>query len=88
MPDTRINTMKLIDMVAATLVFLGGINWGLVGAFDFNLVEYVLGGLPILSRAFYLLVGIAAVYDFALWEAIQHRWGCTGFFGETRASET
>jgi uncharacterized membrane protein YuzA (DUF378 family) len=56
--------MKLrgLDFVAVVLVVIGGLNWGLVGLFDFDLVQAILGGIPFLARLVYVLVGIAAVY--------------------------
>ena len=41
MPDKAINYMKAIDMIAAAFLFVGGINWGLVGLFNFDLVACV-----------------------------------------------
>ena len=65
--------MKTIDVVAAILVVVGAINWGLVGLFDFNLVQYVLGtGSP--ARFVYILVGIAGAFQAVQWAAIQRRW--------------
>ena len=56
--------MKLssIDFVAIVLVVVGGLNWGLVGLFNFDLVQAILGGVPILARLVYILVGLAAAY--------------------------
>lgn len=56
--------MKLnaIDWVALVLVIVGGLNWGLVGAFDFNLVATIFGDMSVLSRIVYVLVGLSAVY--------------------------
>ena len=56
--------MKLreLDLVALVLVVVGGLNWGLVGLFDFDLVQAILGGVPILARLVYIVVGLAAVY--------------------------
>ena len=56
--------MKLnsLDWIAITLVIIGGINWGLVGLFKFNLVDSIFGDLSALSRIIYTLVGVAAVY--------------------------
>lgn len=55
--------MKLntIDLIAVVLVIIGGINWGLV-AFDYNLVEMVLGSMPWLVTLVYALVGLSAIY--------------------------
>lgn len=55
----RFNT---IDFVALALIIVGGINWGLVGAFDFNLVDTLFGEGSVLSRMVYILVGLAALY--------------------------
>ena len=41
---------------------IGGINWGLVGVADFNLVNFILGFAPILERIVYILVGLSAIY--------------------------
>lgn len=54
--------MKASHLVALVLVIIGGINWGLIGAFDFNLVDTLFGEGSTLSRIVYILVGLAAVY--------------------------
>jgi len=54
--------LRGIDFVAVVLVVVGGLNWGLVGLFNFDLVQAILGGVPILARLVYVLVGLAAVY--------------------------
>ena len=51
-----------LDWVALVLVIVGGLNWGLVGLFNFDLVEAILGTIPVLQSVVYILVGIAAVY--------------------------
>lgn len=48
--------------IAAVLVIVGGLNWGLVGAFEFNLVNYLLGQWPTVERVVYGLVGLSAVF--------------------------
>lgn len=50
------------------LVIVGGLNWGLVGAFNFDLVAAILGVMSTLSRIVYILVGLAALY-IAVFEA-------------------
>ena len=47
--------------ICEILVIIGGINWGLIGAFDFNLVNQLLGSWPMVERVVYILVGIAAI---------------------------
>ena len=54
--------MNAVDYVAFVLVVVGGLNWGLVGAFEFNLVDTLFGEGSALSRVVYVLVGLAAVY--------------------------
>lgn len=66
--------MKKIDVVAAVLLVIGGLNWGLVGAAQFDLVAALFGELSPLSRFVYLLVGLSAAYQAAQWRGIQRRW--------------
>lgn len=47
--------------VATVLVLVGALNWGLVGAFGFNLVNALLSSMPTAERVVYVLVGLAAV---------------------------
>lgn len=54
--------MNTIDWIAYVLTIVGGLNWGLVGAFDFNLVAAIFGEQSALSRIIYVLVGISAIY--------------------------
>lgn len=56
--------MKLstIDWIALVLAVIGGINWGLVGLFDFDLVATLFGDMSGISRTVYTIVGIAAIY--------------------------
>ena len=46
--------MKIIDTIALILVIIGAINWGLIGLFQFNLVEFLFGAMTILSRIIYI----------------------------------
>jgi len=66
--------MKKLDVVAAVLLVIGGLNWGLVGAAQIDLVAALFGELSPLSRTVYLLVGLSAVYQAAQWRGIQRRW--------------
>nr|WP_313974598.1 DUF378 domain-containing protein [uncultured Psychrobacter sp.] len=54
--------LHAIDWIAYTLTIVGGLNWGLVGAFDFNLVAAIFGDQTLLSRIVYILVGLSAAY--------------------------
>lgn len=55
--------MKTIDIIAMILIIVGGINWGLVGLFQFDLVAAIFGSMNAISRVVYSLVGISAVYE-------------------------
>lgn len=52
--------MKMIDKVTYTLLVIGGLNWALVGFFNYNLVDKVFS--TDVSRIIYSVVGLAAVY--------------------------
>ena len=67
--------MKNLDVVAAVLLVVGGLNWGLVGFFGFDLVAALFGQMSLLSRVVYGLVGLCAVYQGVQLRAIQTRWG-------------
>lgn len=58
--------MSALDWVAMVLMIVGGINWGLVGLFDFNLVASLFGEQSLLSRLIYALVGLSALYSLYL----------------------
>jgi uncharacterized membrane protein YuzA (DUF378 family) len=67
--------MKSIDVIAAVILLVGGLNWGLVGLFKFDLVATLLGGQTAnLARIVYVLVGLSAVYQGLAIKAIQGRW--------------
>jgi uncharacterized membrane protein YuzA (DUF378 family) len=65
--------MKTIDIVAAVLLVIGGLNWGLVGLFELDVVAALLG-TGTLANLVYVLVGLAAVYQVLGLRAIQRRW--------------
>ena len=52
---------KFLDCLALTLAIIGAVNWGLIGFFNFNLVQFIFGNGG-LARIIYALVGICAVY--------------------------
>lgn len=72
--------MKNFDVVVWILLIIGGLNWGLIGFFDFNLVAAIFGVGTIWSKIIYALVGLAALYDVIAIKAISRRWGM--HFGE------
>ena len=62
----RINTY---DGIATGLVIAGGINWGVVGALNIDIIASLLGSMSILSRTVYVLVGIATLWS--IWRLLQ-----------------
>ena len=58
--------MKVIDKIALVLIIIGAINWGLVGIFNFNLVDTIFGAMSIISRIIYILVGISGLWAIKL----------------------
>lgn len=55
--------MSGMDWAVWILLFVGGLNWGLVGAFKFNLVDTIFGTDSTLSMLIYILVGLAAIWS-------------------------
>ena len=54
--------MEFIHKLALILVIIGGLNWGLVGVANFDLVAFLLGQMSWLSRIVYDLVGLSALW--------------------------
>ncbi len=53
--------MKTIKTIALILVIIGGLNWGLVGLLNFDLVAAIFGNMSVISRVVYTLVGLSAI---------------------------
>jgi len=58
--------MKAVEWIPMLLLIIGGINWGLVGLFNFDLVAALFGEGSALSRVIYALVGLSALYSIYL----------------------
>lgn len=58
-----ISRMGAMDWLAMTLLIVGGLNWGLVGLFNFDLVAALFGEMSALSRIVYVAVGLSALYS-------------------------
>lgn len=54
--------MKMLHMVAFSLLVVGGLNVGLVSFLNFNLVNTVLGAWPMIEKLVYTLIGVSAAY--------------------------
>lgn len=55
--------MRALNILTQVLLIVGGLNWLLVGAFDFDLVAALFGDMSPLSRVVYVLVGLSAIYQ-------------------------
>lgn len=64
--DTTSRRMTAADWIPMLLLSIGGINWGLVGLFNFDLVAYLFGEMSTLSRIVYVAVGLSALYSLYL----------------------
>jgi len=62
-----------LDWIALVLLIIGGLNWALVGLFDFDLVAAIFGNMSAISRIVYALVGLAALYTLYLATRINRR---------------
>lgn len=70
--------MKKFDVIAAALVIIGALNWGLAGVFHLDLVATVFGmkfgETSALSSVVYSLVALSGLYQALTWKSIQRRW--------------
>lgn len=57
--------MRALNKISLLLLIVGGLNWGLVGLFGFDLVATLFGEMSVLSRIVYVLVGVSAVLQIA-----------------------
>lgn len=63
----RRNLLMIMDRIALILAIIGGLNWGSIGIFRFDMVAYICGGqTSTLSRVIYTLVGLAAIWCISL----------------------
>ena len=59
---------KFLTPIALLLSSIGAINWGLIAAFDWNLVGFLFGGYPLVMKIIYGLVGLSGLYSlYPLW---------------------
>ena len=65
--------MRKIDLAAAILILVGAINWGTIGLFNINVIDFFLERTW-LDRFVYAVIGFAAIYKIIYWRAIKRRW--------------
>lgn len=56
------NKLNALDWIALVILIIGGINWGLVGLFNFDILAAIFGVMGTITRILYVVVGIAAIY--------------------------
>ena len=54
--------MEWISKISLILMIVGGLNWGLVGVFNFDLVAFLFGSVGVLTRIIYILIGLSALW--------------------------
>jgi uncharacterized membrane protein YuzA (DUF378 family) len=54
--------MKFFDSIATLLLLIGGLNWGMVGVADFNVIMWLFVAKTTLQHAIYILIGVAAIW--------------------------
>ncbi len=64
--DTHASRINAIDWIAMVLLIIGGLNWGLVGLFNYDLVAALFGHMTTGSRIVYLVVALGALYSIYL----------------------
>ena len=58
--------METLQKIALCFTIIGAINWGLIGLFQFNLVQFIFGDMTLLARLVYSLVGISGLWGIKL----------------------
>ncbi len=66
--------MKTLDILLMVVLVAGGLNWGIIGIMNLNLVSVIFGDLSLMSRLFYICVGVSAIYQTLQWNVMKERW--------------
>ncbi len=54
--------MMIANKIALALSIIGSLNWGLVGLFGFDLVDFITGNMTVLARIIYILIAVAGIW--------------------------
>ncbi len=65
--------LSAMDWLAVILLVIGGLNWGLVGLLNIDLVAAIFGNMTMLARVIYSLVGVSAVYVLLMAKALSRK---------------
>jgi hypothetical protein len=66
---------KVLNVIAMILVFIGGLNWGLIGFFNWDLVAAIFGAMSLVTNIIYALVGLSALY-LIIWSLAKGHCSC------------
>ncbi|MBI5272536.1 MAG: DUF378 domain-containing protein [Chlamydiia bacterium] len=64
--------MKKLDIASLILIWIGALNWGVIGIFDFDLIHFIFDS-RFLDRFFYIVIAAAAIYQITNWRGIKQR---------------
>jgi uncharacterized protein len=67
------SAVSVLGIIALVLLIVGGLNWALVGLFDFDLVATLFGDMSLITRIVYVVVGLAAIYALTLIPRLSRR---------------
>ena len=67
--------MRKLEVTAMILLIIGGLCWGLIGFFDFDIIARIFERMPIVARIIFCLVGLAAIYQIFVWRPFGKRFG-------------
>ena len=70
----KLGLLKMLDVLVWSLLTVGGINWGMIGIFNVDLIAVLFGSMTVVTRLIYALVGISALYEVLGVKSIAHRW--------------
>ena len=59
--------METLEKTCLIFTIIGAINWGLIGLFDFNLVNFLFGSIGFIESAIYILVGVCGLINIGLY---------------------
>jgi hypothetical protein len=58
---------NVLQLIALIILVIGGLNWGLIGLFEWDLIGSIFGFTSVLTRTIYSVIGLAAVYKILCW---------------------
>ena len=59
--------VPVVQTISTVLLLIGGLNWGLIGLFEWNFIASIFGFTSVLTRTIYALAGFSAVYKMLVW---------------------